>query len=265
MPFENKNKSGKQKNVMSERENPRARKGDTRRFSQTFVTQKIKTKKFKEPTENYVSKSSNHRKPGTRSRNARQRQQHFYRQLFVRQQQPAQVRDGETVKKADWYNITATGKQAQILAKHVRKGDPLLIEGRQTSASGLTAKEESANRLTFSCRIFVSSERAIATTKIKPCRKQQAAKSLTTSAKQCTPRRTISIFRAITSRQLCNRNTSGERRTGKRSPLVKQKNSPPLPAVFISFLLLVNSAILDLKSRIAFFISSTFADSKRDF
>ena len=39
---------------------------------------------------------------------------------------------GETVKKADWYNITATGKQAQILAKHVRKGDPLLIEGRQT-------------------------------------------------------------------------------------------------------------------------------------
>ena len=39
---------------------------------------------------------------------------------------------GELVKKADWYNITATGKQAQILAKHVRKGDPLLIEGRQT-------------------------------------------------------------------------------------------------------------------------------------
>ena len=39
---------------------------------------------------------------------------------------------GEQVKKADWYNITATGKQAQILAKHVRKGDPLLIEGRQT-------------------------------------------------------------------------------------------------------------------------------------
>ncbi len=39
---------------------------------------------------------------------------------------------GETVKKADWYNITATNKQAQILAKHVRKGDPLLIEGRQT-------------------------------------------------------------------------------------------------------------------------------------
>ena len=39
---------------------------------------------------------------------------------------------GETVKKADWYNITATGKQAQILAKYVRKGDPLLIEGRQT-------------------------------------------------------------------------------------------------------------------------------------
>ena len=36
-----------------------------------IITKKNKTKKFKEPKENYVSKSSNHRKPGTRSRNAR--------------------------------------------------------------------------------------------------------------------------------------------------------------------------------------------------
>ena len=39
---------------------------------------------------------------------------------------------GETVKKTDWYNITATGKQAQVLAEHARKGDPLLVEGKQT-------------------------------------------------------------------------------------------------------------------------------------
>jgi single-strand DNA-binding protein len=39
---------------------------------------------------------------------------------------------GETVKKTDWYNITATGRQAQVLAQHARKGDPLLIEGKQT-------------------------------------------------------------------------------------------------------------------------------------
>ena len=39
---------------------------------------------------------------------------------------------GEEVNKTDWYNITATGKQAQTLAKYVRKGDPLLIEGKQT-------------------------------------------------------------------------------------------------------------------------------------
>jgi single-strand DNA-binding protein len=39
---------------------------------------------------------------------------------------------GEQVKKTDWYNITATGKQAQVLAEHARKGDPLLVEGKQT-------------------------------------------------------------------------------------------------------------------------------------
>ena len=36
------------------------------------------------------------------------------------------------VKQTDWYNITATGKQAQVLAEHARKGDPLLVEGKQT-------------------------------------------------------------------------------------------------------------------------------------
>lgn len=36
------------------------------------------------------------------------------------------------VKQTDWYNITATGKQAQVLAEYAHKGDPLLVEGKQT-------------------------------------------------------------------------------------------------------------------------------------
>lgn len=36
------------------------------------------------------------------------------------------------VEQTDWYNITATGKQAEVLAEHARQGDPLFIEGKQT-------------------------------------------------------------------------------------------------------------------------------------
>lgn len=36
------------------------------------------------------------------------------------------------VKQTDWYNITATGRQAEVLAEYARKGDPLLVEGKQT-------------------------------------------------------------------------------------------------------------------------------------
>lgn len=39
---------------------------------------------------------------------------------------------GEQVKKTDWYNITATGRQAQVLAEYAKKGDPLYVEGKQT-------------------------------------------------------------------------------------------------------------------------------------
>ena len=40
--------------------------------------------------------------------------------------------NGGEVKQTDWYNITATGKQAQVLAEYAHKGDPLLVEGKQT-------------------------------------------------------------------------------------------------------------------------------------
>jgi len=36
------------------------------------------------------------------------------------------------VKKTDWYNITATGRQAEVLAEYARKGDPMLVEGKQS-------------------------------------------------------------------------------------------------------------------------------------
>ena len=36
------------------------------------------------------------------------------------------------VKQTDWYNITATGRQAEVLAEHACKGDPLLVEGKQS-------------------------------------------------------------------------------------------------------------------------------------
>lgn len=36
------------------------------------------------------------------------------------------------VEQTDWYNITATGKQAEVLAQYAHKGDPLLVEGKQT-------------------------------------------------------------------------------------------------------------------------------------
>jgi len=52
---------------------------------------------------------------------------------------------GEEIKKTDWYNITATGKQAQTIAKNVRKGEQLYVEGRQTF-NDWTDREGNARR-----------------------------------------------------------------------------------------------------------------------
>ena len=37
-----------------------------------------------------------------------------------------------TVKKTDWYNVTAFGKQAETLSKHLKKGDQILVRGKLT-------------------------------------------------------------------------------------------------------------------------------------
>jgi single-strand DNA-binding protein len=39
-------------------------------------------------------------------------------------------RNGVTTKRTNWYNVTATGKQAEILAEHLKKGDAVQIEGK---------------------------------------------------------------------------------------------------------------------------------------
>jgi single-strand DNA-binding protein len=35
-------------------------------------------------------------------------------------------------KKTDWYNVSAFGKQAETLAKHLRKGSQILVRGKLT-------------------------------------------------------------------------------------------------------------------------------------
>lgn len=37
-----------------------------------------------------------------------------------------------TLKKTDWFRVTATGKQAEILAEYARKGSRLLVQGKLT-------------------------------------------------------------------------------------------------------------------------------------
>jgi single-strand DNA-binding protein len=39
-------------------------------------------------------------------------------------------RNGVVTKRTNWYNVTATGKQAEILSKNLRKGDPVQIDGK---------------------------------------------------------------------------------------------------------------------------------------
>jgi len=126
-----KNKSGKQKNVMSERKKS-TRENAMLSFLEKHHHSKKSKLKIKEPTKIMSAKvtiiGNLGRNPETRI-NANKT---FIANFSFASNNQRKSATGETVKKADWYNITATGKQAQILAKHVRKGDPLLIEGRQT-------------------------------------------------------------------------------------------------------------------------------------
>lgn len=39
---------------------------------------------------------------------------------------------GGQQKKTDWFRVTAFGKQAEMLAKHARKGGKLLVQGKLT-------------------------------------------------------------------------------------------------------------------------------------
>ncbi len=117
---------------MSEREKQQARKRDVEISRKASSLKKIKTKKLRSQQKIMSAKvqiiGNLGRNPETRV-NANNT---FIANFSFAVNNQRKSATGEPVKKADWYNITATGKQAQILAKHVRKGDPLLIEGRQT-------------------------------------------------------------------------------------------------------------------------------------
>lgn len=41
------------------------------------------------------------------------------------------IRDGQQ-KKTDWFNVSAFGKQAETLAKHLNKGSQILVRGKLT-------------------------------------------------------------------------------------------------------------------------------------
>lgn len=117
---------------MSERENHEREKAILEDSLKRLIAQKIKTKNSRSQKKIMSAKvqiiGNLGRDPETRV-NANNT---FIANFSFAVNNQRKSATGETVKKADWYNITATGKQAQILAKHVRKGDPLLIEGRQT-------------------------------------------------------------------------------------------------------------------------------------
>lgn len=44
------------------------------------------------------------------------------------------TRDGEEVERVEFVDVTAFGSQAEVIAKYLDKGSPLLIEGRLTES-----------------------------------------------------------------------------------------------------------------------------------
>jgi single-strand DNA-binding protein len=42
------------------------------------------------------------------------------------------TKDGEEVERVEFVDVTASGNQAEVIAKYLDKGSPLLIEGRLT-------------------------------------------------------------------------------------------------------------------------------------
>ncbi len=39
-------------------------------------------------------------------------------------------RDGEQVDETEWFNVVAYGPKAEVVAQHLRKGEPVYVEGR---------------------------------------------------------------------------------------------------------------------------------------
>jgi single-strand DNA-binding protein len=67
-----------------------------------------------------------------------------------------------TVKKTDWFRVTAFGDKAQVLSKYAKRGDKLFVEGKLTLSAWLDregAPQVSADLLLQDFQFVGSSER----------------------------------------------------------------------------------------------------------
>jgi len=44
-------------------------------------------------------------------------------------------KNGEEVDKTEWHRVTVWNKQAEVIKKYLKKGDPLYVEGKITTSS----------------------------------------------------------------------------------------------------------------------------------
>jgi single-strand DNA-binding protein len=59
-------------------------------------------------------------------------------------------KDGKPVEKTEWHHIVVWNKQAEVVQKYVKKGDPLFVEGRIRTSSW----EDKEGNKRFSTEIF---------------------------------------------------------------------------------------------------------------
>lgn len=64
---------------------------------------------------------------------------------------PTNEKRGE-IENTTWFNVTAFGKQAETIAKYVRKGDELYIEGSLTTGSYVD-KNDKTTKFTLEVRM----------------------------------------------------------------------------------------------------------------
>ena len=85
-----------------------------------------------------------------------------------------------TLKKTDWFRVTAIGKQAEILAEYAKKGSRLLVQGKLTFNPWLDREgvpQVSADLLLQDFQFAGGSENADDTNQLETDRAEYAAQS----------------------------------------------------------------------------------------